>query len=96
MSTRRSGWITGVVVMQLLYVLAILVLPVYLLVLTRTSETRSSPDAADEISGLRIAAAVLGVPALGHGGMVRVVETKVVGMVADPFDGCWVGRRVCV
>jgi uncharacterized membrane protein (DUF2068 family) len=65
MSTKRSGWITGVVVLQFLYVLGMLALPVYLLVLTRTAETRSSPDAAEEISGLRIAAAVLGAPALG-------------------------------
>jgi hypothetical protein len=64
MSTKRSGWITGVVVLQFLYVLVMLALPVYLLVLTRTSETRSGPDAAEEISGLRIAAAVVGAPAL--------------------------------
>jgi uncharacterized membrane protein (DUF2068 family) len=62
MSTKRSGWITGVVVLQFLYVLVMLALPVYLFVLTRTSETRSSPDAAEEISGLRTAAAVVGAP----------------------------------
>jgi len=64
MSTKRSGWITVVLVLQFLYVLVMLALPVYLLVLTRTSETRSGPDAAEEISGLRIAAAVVGAPAL--------------------------------
>jgi uncharacterized membrane protein (DUF2068 family) len=64
MSTNRSGWITGVVVLQLLYVLVMLALPVYLLVLTQTPETRNGPDAAEEISGLRIAAAMVGAPAL--------------------------------
>jgi hypothetical protein len=64
MSMKRSGWITGVVVLQFLYVLVMLALPVYLLVLTRTPETRSGPDAAEEISGLRTAAAVVGAPAL--------------------------------
>jgi uncharacterized membrane protein (DUF2068 family) len=54
-----------------------LALPVYLLVLTGTSETRSSPDAAGEIFGLRIAAAVVGAPAL-------------VAMVA--WFGLWKGK----
>ena len=64
MHGKRSAWITGAVVLQLLYVLAMLALPVYLLALTHASETRNAPDAAEEISGLRIATAVLGVPAL--------------------------------
>jgi hypothetical protein len=64
MSAKRSGWITGVVVLQLLYVLVMLALPVYLLALTRTSETRNAPDAAEEVSGLKIAAAVVGTPAI--------------------------------
>jgi hypothetical protein len=64
MSTKRSGWITGVVVLQLLYALMLLALPVYLLILTRTSEIRSGHDASADIAGLKIAAAVLGGPAL--------------------------------
>jgi len=64
MSTKRSGWITGVVVLQLVYVLVLLVLTLYLLVLTRTPETRNGSHAAEAISGLRIAALVLGGPAL--------------------------------
>jgi hypothetical protein len=64
MSTKRSGWITGVIVLQFLYALIMLALPIYLLVLTRASETRNSPDASEEISGLRVAAAVVGTPAL--------------------------------
>jgi uncharacterized membrane protein (DUF2068 family) len=64
MIAKRSGWISGVVVLQLLYALMLLSLPVYLLVLTRASQIRNASDAAAEISGLKIAAAVLGGPAL--------------------------------
>jgi uncharacterized membrane protein (DUF2068 family) len=64
MSTKCSGWITGAVVLQLLYTLMLLALPVYLLVLTRMPETRSGPDAQASIAGLKIAAAVLLAPAL--------------------------------
>jgi len=64
MDTKRSGWITGAVVLQLLYTLMLLALPVYLLVLTRAPETRSGPDAQASIAGLKIAAAVVGGPAL--------------------------------
>ncbi|MGA8502898.1 MAG: DUF2127 domain-containing protein [Candidatus Sulfotelmatobacter sp.] len=64
MGMKRSGWITGAVVLQLLYTLMMLALPVYLLVLTRASETRSGPDAQASIAGLKIAAAVLLGPAL--------------------------------
>jgi len=64
MGAKRSGWISGVVVLQLLYTLMLLSLPLYLLVLTRASQTRNASGAAGEISGLKIAAAVLGGPAL--------------------------------
>jgi Predicted membrane protein (DUF2127) len=64
MGTKRSGWITGVVMLQLLYTLMLLALPVYLLVLTRAPETRDGPDAQASIAGLKIAAALLLGPAL--------------------------------
>ncbi len=64
MATKRSGWITAAVVLQLLYTLMLLALPVYLLVLTRAPETRSGPDARASIAGLEIAAAIIGGPAL--------------------------------
>jgi len=64
MNPKRSGWITGVVALQLLYTFAVLALPVYLLILTRAPETRNGPDAAEEVAGLRIAAAVVGGPAV--------------------------------
>jgi len=49
--------------LQLLYALAMLALSVYLLALTRISETRLGPDAAAQITGLEIAAAVVACPA---------------------------------
>jgi hypothetical protein len=64
MGTTRSSWITGVVLLQLLYVLVLLALPVYLLILTRMPETRNGHDPAGTIYGLKIAAVVLGGPAL--------------------------------
>jgi len=78
MDMKRSGWITGVILLQFLYALMLVALPVYLLVLTRASQTRSAPDAADEISGLKIGAAVLGGPAIAT-------------MVA--WVGLWKGKR---
>jgi len=75
---KRSGWITGVIFLQFLYALLLVALPVYLLALTRASETRSAPDATGEISGLKIGAAVLGGPAI-------------VAMVA--WVGLWKGKR---
>jgi hypothetical protein len=64
MKIRRSYLITGAVAVQLLYTLALLALPAYLLALTRTPAIHNGSDAADEISGLRVAAAVVGAPAL--------------------------------
>jgi hypothetical protein len=61
---KRSRWIIGAIVMQLLYALMMLALPIYLLILTHTTGVRNGPDAADDISGLKIAAAVLAGPAL--------------------------------
>jgi uncharacterized membrane protein (DUF2068 family) len=64
MSDKRSGWVAGVVVLQLLYVLMLLALPAYLLILTSAPETHKSHDVAQEVYGLEIAAAVVGGPAL--------------------------------
>ncbi|MGC2169999.1 MAG: hypothetical protein WA623_01285 [Candidatus Sulfotelmatobacter sp.] len=74
----RPGWITGVILVQLLYLLMLLALPVYLLVLTRTAEIRNGPHAAETISGLKIVAAVLGGPAL---------------VALAPWFGLWKGKR---
>jgi hypothetical protein len=78
MGTQRSSWITGVVLLQLLYVLVLLALPAYLLVLTRMPETRNGHDPAGNIYGLKIAAAVLGIPAL---------------VALTAWFGLWKGRR---
>ena len=54
---KRSGWITGTIVVQALWAVALVALTVFLLVLTRTA----APEAS---SGLKIGAMVLIVPAL--------------------------------
>lgn len=82
MNTKRSGWIAGVVVAQLLYGLLLLALPVYLLVLTRTSEVRNGAHAAEEISGLRIAAAIVGCPAI-------VLLVAWIGLWKEKLWGWW-------
>lgn len=61
---KRSGWITGVLLLQLLYVLVLLAITVYLLVLMRTPDTGNNSDTAQNMAGLEIGVAVLGVPAL--------------------------------
>jgi hypothetical protein len=62
--TRDSGWVTGAIVMQFLWAFVLLALPAYLLLLTRSSAILSEQDAAEAISGLRIAAAILVLPAI--------------------------------
>ena len=79
---KRSPWITGIVVLQLLYVLVLLALPVYLLFLTRTSEIRSGPEAAEAVFGLKIAAAILAGPAL-------VAFVGWVGLWKEKLWGWW-------
>jgi uncharacterized membrane protein (DUF2068 family) len=64
MNAKRSGWISGGIVVQLLYTLMLLALPLYLLALSGTSAVRNGVGAAEEVSGLRIAAAVVGSPAV--------------------------------
>jgi hypothetical protein len=75
---KRSAWVTVIILLQLFYVLVLLALPVYLLALTRAAETVNGPDAAENISGLQIGAAVLAGPAL-------------VGLAA--WFGLWKGKR---
>lgn len=61
---KRSGWITGVIVVQALWMLTLVGLPIYLLILARSSAIRSGPDAADAAHGLRVGAAVIALPAV--------------------------------
>jgi hypothetical protein len=82
MSAKRSGWITGIVVLQFLYVLMLLALPAYLLILTRTSTVRNGVDASEEVNGLRIAALIVGGPAL-------VALAAWIGLWKEKFWGWW-------
>src|SRR6266478_2323727 len=63
-SMKRSGWVTGTIVMQLLWALALIGIFVYLIVLAHTSAVRNGPGAAEATSGLKIAALTLFLPAL--------------------------------
>jgi hypothetical protein len=56
---RWSGWITGAIAIQFLWALFLLGTSLYLLALTRGSAIRDEADAAEAISGLRIAAALI-------------------------------------
>jgi len=60
---KRSGWITGAIVVQFLWGLVLLAGSLYLLALTRSSAIRNETDATEAISGLTIAAAFLFAPA---------------------------------
>jgi hypothetical protein len=61
---KRSGWITGIVVIQALWTLALIALPIYLLILTRSQGIVSGPAPKESIYGLKIGAAVMALPAL--------------------------------
>jgi hypothetical protein len=61
---KRSLLLTIVIVFQFLLGLLLAGLTVYLLALTRSGEILADPDVADTVQGLKIGAAVLGLPAL--------------------------------
>ena len=61
---KRSGWVTGTIVMQLLWALALTVLFVYLIVLAHTAAVRNGPGGAEAAWGLKIAALIMFLPAL--------------------------------
>ena len=79
----RSGWITGVIVVQALWTLALVALVVYLLILARSQRILSGPDAADAAHGLRIGAAVIAVPAV-----FAIVST--LGLWKEKLWGWWI------
>jgi uncharacterized membrane protein (DUF2068 family) len=60
---KRSRWIDGVILVQLLYTLSLFGLVIYLWGLTRTTEIRNSADAAEESYGLLMAAKLMVIPA---------------------------------
>ena len=61
---KPSGWVTGVMVIQALWMLALVALPIYLLILARSSGILNGPDAKEAAYGLRIGATVMTAPAL--------------------------------
>jgi hypothetical protein len=61
---KRSGLIVAVATVQSLLALVLAGTAAYTLWLTRSPEILNEPDAADAIHGLKIGAAVIGVPAL--------------------------------
>ena len=61
---KRSGWVTGTIVMQLLWALALMVLFVYLIVLAHTAAVRNGPGGAEAAWGLKIPALIMFFPAL--------------------------------
>ncbi len=61
---KRSGWVTGVIVAQLLYGAFWLGTCVFLLVLIRYPEAKEGKDAAAAIRGLKVGAALVGPVAL--------------------------------
>jgi uncharacterized membrane protein (DUF2068 family) len=82
--TKDSGWVTGAIVMQFLWAFVLLVLPAYLLLLARSSEILSEQDAAEAVSGLKIAAAILALPAL-------VAAVAWFGLWKKKLWGWWLG-----
>lgn len=79
---RRSGWITGVVVMQAFWALALVALPIYLLVLARSRAIVAGPSGAEAASGLKIAAAVFVLPTL-------LAIASFYGLWKDKLWGWW-------
>lgn len=61
---KRSGWITGTVVAQAVWTLALVALPIYLFGLAQSQAILNGPSGAEAASGLKIAAAVFVPPAL--------------------------------
>ena len=82
--TRDSGWVTGAIVVQFLWACVLLALPTYLLLLTRSSAILSERDAGEAVSGLRIAAAILILPALA-------VSAAWIGLWKRKLWGWWMG-----
>ena len=61
---KRSPWVTGATVVQILVGVLLAGLSLFLLSLTRSTAILQEKDAAETISGLRIAACMFGPPAL--------------------------------
>ncbi|MBZ5655169.1 MAG: hypothetical protein LAO56_07800 [Acidobacteriia bacterium] len=84
---KRSGWVTGVTVIQLLLALTLLGVTIYLLVLARSPEILNEKDGAEAVHGLRIAAAICAPLAL-------IYFASVLGLWKNKLWGWWVGFLV--
>jgi uncharacterized membrane protein (DUF2068 family) len=83
---KRSGWVTGVTVIQLLLALTLLGVTIYLLVLARSPEilNERDGDGAEAAHGLRIAAGICAALAL-------IYLVAVYGLWKDKLWGWWLG-----
>lgn len=81
---RRSGWVTGVTVIQLLVALTLAGGTIYLLALARSPEILNDKDGAQAAHGLRIAAGLCGPLAL-------IYFASVYGLGKDKLWGWWLG-----
>jgi len=80
---KRSAWVTGVVALQTLWMLALVGLPIYLLILARSQGILNTADGKDAAHGLRVGAAVIAVPAL-----FAIVSTF--GLWKEKLWGWWI------
>jgi uncharacterized membrane protein (DUF2068 family) len=79
---RRSGWVTGVKVIQLLIALTLAGTTIFLLYLTKSPEILAEKDAAETVGGLHIAAALCGPLAI-------VYLVSVFGLWKEKLWGWW-------
>ena len=80
---RRSGWVTGVVVVQALWAVTLVGLVIYLLILARSPSILNGPDGKDAAHGIRVGAAVIAIPAI-----FAIVSTF--GLWKNKLWGWWV------
>ncbi len=81
---KRSAWVTGVTVIQLLLALTLLGGGIYLLVLARSPEILNEKDGAEAAHGLRIAAGFC-IP------IALVYFASAYGLWRDKLWGWWLG-----
>jgi len=81
---KRSGWITGVVVIQAMWMLVLVALSLYLLVLARSPAIINDPDGPAVAHGLRVGAVAIAVPA------VFAIASSY-GLWKEKLWGWWVG-----
>jgi hypothetical protein len=86
---KRPWLIAAVTTIHLVYALALAGLAVFVLLLTRSPETLSEPDAKDAIYGLEMGSLALGVPAL-------ILVAAVYGLWKGKLWGWWLAFLIDV